>query len=160
LSLIKTLACKRNHNWVVLPKKSDARFRESLDDSQILHWDHEPATGERVSVLECGALRRFRTWCDPEKRRTACAHQNLRVAARFMESLDDSQILHGTMNPNSRVQCHSGRGRLAPLSQAAGVRRCAPFYQVHGKHWDLEPRPGAVSSSFSSSSSEGPRTRK
>src|SRR5581483_6357019 len=54
----------------------------------------------------------------------------------------------------------AGTSRPAPLSQAAGVRRCAPFYQVHGKHWDLEPRPGAVSSSFSSSSSEGPRTRK
>jgi|SRR5581483_1302445 len=61
------------------------RFRESLHDRKILHWDHEPAKGGRVSVLECGALRRFRTWCDPEKRRTACALQNLRVAARFME---------------------------------------------------------------------------
>jgi hypothetical protein len=31
----------------------------SLHDKRILHWDHEPATGARASVLECGALRRF-----------------------------------------------------------------------------------------------------
>jgi len=79
---------------------------ESLHDRKILHWDHEPATGGRVSVLECGALRRFRTWCAPEKRRTACALQNLRVAARFMERF---VALHADPGHNPfRVDAASG----------------------------------------------------
>ncbi|HZR18190.1 MAG TPA: hypothetical protein VFE51_12930 [Verrucomicrobiae bacterium] len=87
------------------------RFMESLHDRKILHWDHDPATGGRVSVLERGALRRFRTWCDPEKRRTACALQNLRIAARFMESRHIPEIQHWDHECGGSRRCFLMEGR-------------------------------------------------
>jgi phosphodiester glycosidase len=51
-----------------------------------MHRDHEPIPGCRASALECGARRRFRSWCGSQKLRKAGALQNVRNSSRFKVS--------------------------------------------------------------------------